>query len=158
MNSSKRSLAFILCCSLVFATAAGIGACASDSYAQVVDTSSAPVDQAAEQASEPLEQLVAPIALYPDALVAQILAASTYPAEVVEAWRWTQGHSGLEGQELADALNPQPWDPSVKALTQFPSVLDSMNQNLAWTSALGDAYVNQPDEVLNAVQVLRQRA
>ena len=158
MNSSKHSLAFVLSCSLMLATVADVGGYAPDLYAQVVDTSAAPVDQAAAQTSESLEQLVAPIALYPGALVAQILAASTYPAEVVEAWRWMQGHTGLEGQELADAVNPQPWDPSVKALTQFPSVLDSMNRNLAWTSALGDAYVNQPDQVLNAVQVLRQRA
>lgn len=158
MNSSKHSFAFVLSCALVFVTAAGIGAYASDSYAQVVDTSDVPVAQAAAQTSETLEQLVAPIALYPDALVAQILAASTYPAEVVEAWRWMQGHPGLNGQELANAVNPQPWDPSVKALTQFPSVLDSMNRNLAWTSALGDAYVNEPEDVLNAVQMLRQRA
>ena len=100
---------------------------------------------------------MAPIALYPDPLVAQILAASTYPSEIVEAWRWMR-QSGLKGAQLANAVDPQPWDPSVKALTQFPSVLDNMNKNLHWTSALGDAYVNQQEDVLNAVQVLRQRA
>jgi hypothetical protein len=104
------------------------------------------------------EQLVAPIALYPDALVAQILAASTYPDQVVEAWRWTQQYPGLQGQELADRIEIESWDPSVKALIQFPSVLDSMNANLSWTSALGDAYANAPQAVLDAVQVMRQRA
>ena len=114
--------------------------------------------QTAPPPSAQNEQLVAPIALYPDALVAQILAASTYPTEVVEAWRWTQLHPGLTGQQLADAVDAQPWDPSVKALIQFPSVLQSMDANLSWTSSLGDAYANQPQAVLDAVQVMRQRA
>jgi hypothetical protein len=91
-------------------------------------------------------------------LVAQILAASTYPSEVMEAWNWMQTHSGLKGQQLASAVDSQPWDPSVKAITQFPSVLDNMNQNLSWTSGLGDAYVNQQQDVLNAVQVMRKQA
>ena len=105
-----------------------------------------------------LQQLVAPIALYPDSLVAQILAASTYPTQIVEAERWLQGNPNLQGQALADAVNQQPWDPSVKALTAFPSVLGNMNQNLSWTQALGDAYYNQPQDVMNAIQVMRQKA
>lgn len=113
---------------------------------------------AAQRPPDEVQQLVAPIALYPDPLVALTLAASTYRAEVVEAWRWMQGHPGLAGQLLADAVDPQPWNPGVKAVAQFPSLLDSMNTNLAWTSALGDAYVNQPQDVLDAVQALRQRA
>jgi uncharacterized membrane protein YgcG len=127
-----------LCCSLAFAA----GACA----------------QAPPPPSEQEQQLVAPIALYPDALVAQILAASTNAVEVVEAWRWMQQHPGLQGQALADAVDPQPWDPSVKALTQFPSVLENMNANLGWTSALGDAYASGSQDVLDAVQELRQQA
>jgi len=135
----KHGLAFVaLCCSLVFAPGA---------WAQT-----APQPSAEEQ------QLVAPIALYPDSLVAQILAASTNPAEIVAAESWMQQHPGLQGQQLADAVDPQPWDPSVKALTQFPSVLANMNTNLNWTSALGDAYLNAPQDVLDAVQVLRQQA
>jgi hypothetical protein len=105
-----------------------------------------------------LNQLVAPIALYPDALVAQIVAAASYPTEVVEADRWIQQNPGLKGEELAKAADLQSWDPSVKALTQFPSVLATMDKNLSWTSALGEAYVNQPQNVLDAVQVMRQRA
>ena len=138
-NLLKHSLAFVvLCCSLAFAAGA---------YAQ-----------AAQQPSEQQQQLVAPIALYPDSLVAQILAAATNPTEIVQAWRWMQQHPGLQGQPLADAVDSQPWDPSVKALVQFPSVLDNMNTNLSWTSALGDAYANDPQELLDAVQVLRQQA
>src|SRR5437660_11732004 len=111
-----------------------------------------------QQSPEQLEQLVAPIALYPDALVAQILAASTYPTEIVEADRWMQGHSKLKGEELAKEVDEQPWDPSVKALTQFPSVLENMDKNLSWTSSLGDAYANQQQNVTYAVQVMRQQA
>src|SRR5438477_3951215 len=86
-----------------------------------------------QQSPDQLDQLVAPIALYPDALVAQILAASTYPTEIVAADRWVQGNSGLKGQELANAVDQQSWDPSVKALTQFPSVLANLDKNLSWT-------------------------
>src|SRR5581483_1149282 len=105
-----------------------------------------------------LLQLVAPIALYPDALVAQILAASTYPTQIVEAARFLKNNPKISGDALVSAVNQQSWDPSVKALTQFPSVLDNMNQNLSWTSALGDAYYNVPQEVLSAIQELRRRA
>ena len=105
-----------------------------------------------------LQQLVAPIALYPDNLVAQVLAGSTYPTQIVEAERWMQEHKNLQGKELAQAVNEQIWDPSIKALTEFPQVLDNMNKNLSWTSALGDAYVNDPKGVMSAIQVLRKDA
>ncbi len=108
--------------------------------------------------ADQLQQLVAPIALYPDSLVAQILAASTYPTQIVEAERWLQSNPGLQGQALADAVNQQPWDPSVKALVQFPSVLSNMDQNLSWTQSLGDAYYNQPQDVMNSIQVMREKA
>src|SRR6202790_4440564 len=112
---------------------------------------------AARLSPKDLQQLVAPIALYPDALVAQVLAASTYPDEIVEADRWMQAHSGLKGEELAKEVDKQPWDPSVKALTQFSSVLENMDKNLSWTSSLGDAYANQQQDVTNAVQGLPQQ-
>ncbi len=110
------------------------------------------------QTPEQLQQLVAPIALYPDSLVAQILAASTFPEQVVEADRWLQAHPDLRGESLGEAVNQQSWDPSVKALTAFPSVLGNMDKNLSWTSSLGDAYYNQQQDVMDAVQVMRQRA
>jgi hypothetical protein len=110
------------------------------------------------QTPEQLQQLVAPIALYPDSLVAQILAASTFPEQVVEADRWVQAHPDLKDEALGLAVDQQPWDPSVKALTAFPSVLGNMDKNLSWTSSLGDAYYNQQQDVMDAVQVMRQRA
>jgi Protein of unknown function (DUF3300) len=150
--ATKRALALALSTSLVLANASAYAN--TTSYSQpVTSTSSAP-----QQASAQLQQLVAPIALYPDPLVAQILAASTYPAEVVEADRWLEQHRGLKGQQLANEVNKQSWDPSVKAITEFPSVLANMDRNLSWTSSLGEAYVNQPQNVMNAVQDMRRRA
>jgi hypothetical protein len=111
-----------------------------------------------QQTPDELNQLVAPIALYPDSLVAQILAATTFPAQIVEADRWLQANSSLTGDALAQAVDQQPWDPSVKALTGFPSVLANMDKNLSWTSSLGDAYYNQQAAVMDAVQTMRQRA
>jgi uncharacterized membrane protein YgcG len=111
-----------------------------------------------QQTPEQLEQLVAPIALYPDSLVAQILAASTFPEQVVEADRWVQSHPDLTGDVLAQAVDQQPWDPSVKALTAFPSVLGNMDKNISWTSSLGDTYYNQEQAVMDAIQVMRRRA
>jgi hypothetical protein len=111
-----------------------------------------------QQTPEQLQQLVAPIALYPDSLVAQILAASTFPEQVVDADRWVQSHPDLKGEALAQAVDQLPWDPSVKALTAFPSVLGNMDKNLSWTSSLGDAYYNQEQDVMDAVQEMRRRA
>jgi hypothetical protein len=105
-----------------------------------------------------LQALVAPIALYPDALVAQILSASTYPDQVAVAEYWLQQNQSLTGNSLMQAVNQQSWDPSVKALTQFPSVLDNMAKNLTWTSSLGEAYHNQSADVMTAIQTLRAQA
>jgi hypothetical protein len=112
----------------------------------------------AQQTPEELQQLVAPIALYPDSLVAQVLAASTFPEQVVDADRWVQSHPDLKDEALAQAVDQQPWDPSVKALVAFPSILGNMDKNLSWTSSLGDAYYNQEQDVMDAVQVMRRRA
>jgi len=114
-----------------------------DAQAPAQDAQAPPYTQ---QTPEQLQQLVAPIALYPDSLVAQILAASTFPEQVVEADR------------LGQAVDQQPWDPSVKALAAFPAVLGNMDKNLSWTSSLGDAYYNQQQDVMDAVQVMRRRA
>src|ERR1700722_2640548 len=114
--------------------------------------------QALQQGPQQLQQLVAPIALYPDGLVAQILAAASYPEQVVEAEQWLEKHTNLSGEKLAKEVNKQHWDNSVKALIQFPAVLANMNQNLAWTSELGDTYVNQQQALTQAIQTMRQRA
>ena len=114
-------------------------------------------DSAPMSASE-LQALVAPIALYPDPLVAQVLSAATFPDQVAVANYWLQQNRALSGQALIEAVDKQTWDASVKALTQFPSVLDNMAKNLTWTSSLGEAYHNQPSEVMAAIQTLRARA
>jgi len=118
----------------------------------------APAPPYTQETPEQLQQLVAPIALYPDSLVAQILAASTFPDQIVEADRWVQEHPDLKGDALGQAVDQQPWDASVKALTAFPSVLGNMDKNLSWTSSLGDAYYNQQQDVMDAIQVMRQKA
>jgi hypothetical protein len=107
---------------------------------------------------EELDQLVAPIALYPDSLLAQVLMASTYPLEVVEAARWAKTHPNLKDKALEDALQTQTWDPSVKSLTVFPEVLGMMNEKLDWTQKLGDAFLAQQRDVMDAIQRLRARA
>jgi len=114
--------------------------------------------QGAPLSADELQQLVAPIALYPDALVAQILGAATFPDQVAAASSWLQQNKNLTGTALMQAVDAQPWDPSVKALTQFPSVLDNLARNLSWTSALGEAYHTQAADVMSAVQVLRAKA
>ncbi|MFZ0518411.1 MAG: DUF3300 domain-containing protein, partial [Acidobacteriaceae bacterium] len=133
-----------------------------DQGAPPQDQGAPPPDQGAPQGQplspEELGQMVAPIALYPDALVAQILAASTYPTEIVEADRWVQAQGNMPPEQLGAAANQQTWDPSVKALIAFPSVLAQMDKNIQWTTDLGNAYYNQPDDVMSAVQSMRARA
>jgi Protein of unknown function (DUF3300) len=111
-----------------------------------------------EPTAAQLQQMVSPIALYPDTLVAQILAASTYPTQIVEADRWVRQNKSMSANQLAQAASQQQWDPSVKSLTAFPAILDNLNNNLSWTSTLGDAYYNYPQAVLQAVQVMRNKA
>jgi hypothetical protein len=105
-----------------------------------------------------LQNLVAPIALYPDTVLSQILAASTYPIEVVEAQQWLQQNRGLKGQQLLDAAKQQNWDPSVQALVVFPDVLARLNQDIRWTTDLGNAFLAQQADVMHAVQDLRAKA
>jgi len=152
---SKQIFVSLLSLTLLFATWPQNMMAAQDAQAPAQPAQAPPY---AQQTPEQLQRLVAPIALYPDSLVAQILAASTFPEEVVEADRFVQDHPDLKGQALAQAVDQQPWDPSVKALTAFPSVLGNMDKNLSWTSSLGDAYYNQQQDVMDAVQVMRQKA
>ena len=107
---------------------------------------------------EELDQILAPIALYPDDLLSQVLMASTYPLEVVQAERWVKQNKSLKGDALADALEKQDWDPSVKSLVNFPDVLTMMSEKLDWTQKLGDAFLEQQKEVMDTIQKLRQKA
>jgi len=117
-----------------------------------------PKPAASSFSKEQIEQLVAPIALYPDALVAQILMASTYPLEVVQAARWTKENPKVTGKALEDTMQKQPWDPSVKSLTAVPQVLAMMNDKLDWTQKLGDAFLAQQKDVMDGAQRLRSKA
>jgi hypothetical protein len=114
--------------------------------------------ETAQQSAAELQALVAPIALYPDSLVAQILSASTFPDQVAIANYWLGENKDLTGSALMQAVDKQSWDPSVKALTQFPSVLENMSKNLTWTSSLGEAFHNQQADVMAAIQTLRTQA
>jgi hypothetical protein len=107
---------------------------------------------------EELDQLLAPIALYPDSLLTQILMASTYPLEVVQADRWAKQNSRMQGDALAKALEAQPWDPSVKSLVNFPQVLAMMSEKLDWTQKVGDAFLGQQKSVMQTIQTLRAKA
>jgi hypothetical protein len=107
---------------------------------------------------EQLDNLVAPIALYPDPLLGQVLAASTYPLEIAEAQQWLQRNGNLQGTQLMDAARQQNWDPSVQALVAFPDVLKLLGNDLRWTTDLGNAYLAQQNDVMAAVQVMRSRA
>jgi Protein of unknown function (DUF3300) len=121
------------------------------------DSAGGAADAAPMDANQ-LQALVAPIALYPDPLVAQMLAAATFPDQVAVADYWLQQNKSLSGQALMQQVNQLSWNASVKALTQFPSVLDNMAKNLNWTSTLGEAYHDQPSEVMAAIQTLRAQA
>ncbi len=159
-RSRTQSLAIVLSLGLILATSPVNFAASQESQppppAQGPAAEQGP--QYTPETPQQLQDLVAPIALYPDSLVAQILAASTFPEQIVEADRWVQDHPDLKGEALAQAVNNMPWDPSVKALTAFPSVLGNMDKNLSWTSTLGDAYYNQQQDVMDAIQVMRQKA
>jgi hypothetical protein len=152
---AKQFLSMALCFLLVIATAPIEAGAQQPAPAQ---PSAGYSGQGTPLTAEELQQLVAPIALYPDSLVAQILGAATFPDQVDAAAGWLQQNSSLTGNNLMKAVDQQPWDPSVKALTQFPSVLDNLAKNLSWTSSLGEAYHTQAADVMTAVQVLRAKA
>jgi hypothetical protein len=147
LRTARTATAILLACLIV---PAGMG----NLYAQ----EAAPRPEYSQLNYDQMNQLVAPIALYPDALVAQILAAATYSPQVVEADRFVQRNAGVPPAELARMADAQPWDPSVKALVAFPSVLSQLDRNLDWTTRLGNAYYNQPQDVMAAVQTMRGRA
>lgn len=157
---TKRSLTCTLIFTFIYASSQSL-------YGQGEPTPTQPAQgsEASQQNSEPapqsaqqIQSLVAPIALYPDALVAQVLSAATFPDQIALAQNWLLQHKGLSGSKLMKEVNKQNWDASIKALTQFPSVLDNMAKNLAWTSELGEVYHYQAKDVMEAVQTLRAKA
>jgi hypothetical protein len=126
--------------------------------ALVVPATGQPTGSSPAFTPEQLEQVAAPVALYPDPLLAQVLMASTYPLEIAQAARFVKDHKDLKGDQLNAALKDQTWDDSVKSLVDFPEVLALMDGKLDWTQKLGDAFLAQQKDLLDAVQRLRQRA
>ncbi|MDF3931024.1 DUF3300 domain-containing protein [Pseudomonas citronellolis] len=118
----------------------------------------APAPAEAVFSAEQLEQMLAPIALYPDSLLAQVLMAATYPGNVADAVAWAKAHPDAKGDDAVRQVADQPWDPSVQSLVAFPAVLNLMGQDPAWVQRVGDAFLAQPDAVMQSVQTLRQRA
>src|SRR5258708_39340401 len=143
-------LALLLCVSVAFAQTTELGP------VQPAPAQTAPAQPGFTQ--QELDQMLAPIALYPDSLLSQILMASTYPLEVVEAARWSRANPGLTGQQAVGAVGDRDWDASVKSLAAFPQVLAMMDQQLEWTARLGDVFIAQEPQVMETVQSLRQKA
>jgi uncharacterized protein DUF3300 len=155
----KQTMSMVVCSTLMIAGAPTelLQAQNASQPAPASQGSSTPPTVAPLTSSQ-LDALVAPIALYPDALVAQVLAAASYADEVAFADLWLAQNQNLQGTALTQAVDQQSWDPSVKALTQFPSVLHNLAKNLSWTSSLGQAFENQQSDVMAAVQFMRAEA
>src|ERR1700675_1159198 len=137
---SKQLLALLLCVSVAFAQ------------------TTPPVPGQPVFTQQELDQMLAPIALYPDSLLSQILMASTYPIEVVQAARWSKANPNLTGDQAVKAAEQNNWDPSVESLVAFPQILAMMDEKLDWTQRLGDAFLAQQAQVMDTVQDLRQKA
>jgi uncharacterized membrane protein YgcG len=154
----NRSLRFLFALAFSLLTAGLLA------FSQSGDASPPSADQISQPAKPPISQaeldaLLAPVALYPDALLSQVLMASTYPLEVVQADRWVQKNKDRTDEEaMLQELEDQPWDPSIKSLVNVPQALDMMSSKLDWTIKLGDAFIEQEQDVMNTVQSLRQKA
>jgi Protein of unknown function (DUF3300) len=151
-----RQLAAVVCIGVI-----APGTAVSASGAQTASTAlqTAPKDQAAAKLSlDQLDSLVAPIALYPDPMLSQVLIASTYPLEVIQLKQWLDQHKDLKDKALADAVEKQDWDPSIQSLAGLPEVVKLLSENIKWTTDLGNAFLAQQDDVMAAVQRMRQKA
>ncbi|MGE5171430.1 MAG: DUF3300 domain-containing protein [Rudaea sp.] len=156
----------VVLATLIAFTSSGIAGAQAPAPAAPANAAQPPAAPAAAGAAqsektfsqEELEQLLAPIALYPDELFAQVLMASTYPLDIVSAERWVKANPHLKDKALEDALQNQPWDPSVKSLAVFPQVLTMMSEKLDWTQKLGDAFLAQQEDLMKTAQALRSKA
>jgi len=148
-----RSVLAILC-----ALALIPGDTLADTLSVGQETASSAKNQAAKIPPEQLDSLVAPIALYPDPMLAQVLAASTYPLEIIQLQQWLENNKSLKDKALADAVGKQPWDPSVQALAALPEVVKRLANDIQWTTDLGNAFLAQQSDVMDAVQRMRKKA
>ena len=153
----RQLLSFVLCFALLLITGP-LDTGAAAIFQSAALSGSDYSGQGLSFTSEELQSLVAPVALYPDPLLAQALIGATFPDQVLAANLWLTQNKTVTPGALFQAVNPQPWDPSIKGLTQFPQVLNDMAQNLVWTSQLGEAYHNQQSAVMAAIQLLRAKA
>src|SRR5262249_11772652 len=137
-----------------------LAACAfaQQAQSQQMTTTTSTDQETTKLPPQELDSLVAPIALYPDPLLAQTLAASTYPLEVIQLQQWMANNPNLKDKALADAVSKQPWDPSVQGLVMYPDVVQRMAGNIQWTTDLGNAFLAQQSDVMDAVQRLRGKA
>ena len=150
----------------IFSVLCALSVAMGNSFVTAAEIPSPPQDAAAPPAApadpsltpDQLDSLVAPIALYPDELVSQILVASTYPLEIVQAYQWTQQHPDLKGKDLTTAAQQQTWDPSIQALVAFPDVMKRMNQDVTWTTNLGNAFLANQDGMMDEIQKMRAKA
>lgn len=155
---ANRTLAATLAASLALTSAMAFAEDDIGSFQTVTSGTAMSQDAWTPPTAEQLDQLLAPVAVFPDSLVAQVLAAASHPEQVSEAAEWRSRNPSLKGADLERALAQKDWDPGIKAVAGFPDVLQQMASNLPWTRALGEAYVNDPTDVLNAVQSLRNKA
>src|SRR6266478_4817898 len=161
MKSPSRKLfhGVIAIAGLALLSSGATTAFAQQAQSQVMTTTTnADTEQAPKLASGEVDSLVAPIALYSDPLLAQTLAASTYPLEIIQLQQWMDRNKNLTGKALADAVAKQPWDPSVQGLVEFPDVVQRMAGNVQWTTDLGNAFLAQQSDVMDAVQRMRAKA
>src|SRR6187397_342351 len=125
---------------------------------QAATTNATTASSAPKIPNDQLDSLVAPIALYPDPLLAQVLAASTYPLEIIQLQQWLQKNPGLKDKALADAVSKQPWDASIQSMAAMPDLVDRLSNDVQWTTDLGNAFLAQQKDVMDAVQRMRQKA
>jgi len=160
MNESRylAKLRFIAAMTCIFALAPGDTVAYVSNSQQATTGTASPAKQSVKIPPDQLDSLVAPIALYPDPLLAQTLAASTYPLEVIQLQQWLEKNKSLKDKALADAAAKQPWDPSVQALAALPDVVKRLADDIQWTTDLGNAFLAQQDDVMDAVQRMRKKA
>jgi len=160
MNPKKKFLSdsfrylLVMICTIALLPGDTLAYASSSRLAQATS----PQDQVAKISPDQLDSLVAPIALYPDSLLAQVLAASTYPLEIIQLQQWLARNPGLKDQALADAVSKEPWDPSIQALAGLPDVVKRLADDIQWTADLGNAFLSQQSDVMDAVQRMRKKA
>jgi hypothetical protein len=160
MNTKPNSFSAALRCVLVMVCTIALlpgDALTYSSYVRFAQTPP-PQEQVAKIPPDQMDSLVAPIALYPDTLLAQALVASTYPLELIQLQQWLAKNPGLKDQALADAVSKQPWDPSIQALAGLPEVVKRLTENISWTTDLGNAFLAQQGDVMDAAQRMRKKA